>query len=54
MISQGNEQSLLSHNPFSSRSSFESIEKWVEDARKIVDPDVIYVLLGNHADKEAE
>lgn len=33
-----------------SRESFESIEKWIEDARALRDDDVLLILAGNKSD----
>jgi len=36
-----------------SRDSFSSVEKWIEDARALRDDDVLLVLVGNKADMDA-
>jgi len=36
-----------------SRDSFQSVEKWIEDARALRDDDVLLVLVGNKADMDA-
>lgn len=36
-----------------SRDSFQSVEKWIEDARALRDDDVLLVLVGNKADMDS-
>lgn len=36
-----------------SRDSFNSVEKWIEDARALRDDDVLLILAGNKADMDA-
>ena len=36
-----------------SRDSFHSVEKWIEDARALRDDDVLLVLVGNKADMDS-
>lgn len=35
------------------RDSFQSVEKWIEDAKALRDDDVLLVLVGNKADIDA-
>lgn len=36
-----------------SRDSFNSVEKWIEDAKALRDDDVLLILAGNKADMDA-
>jgi len=37
-----------------SRDSFNSVEKWIEDAKALRDDDVLLILAGNKADMDAQ